>query len=101
MILGRCANKVLENHDDVLDVFVYAPLDYRIQFYKDEYNKDTNVDAEKEVKKQDSIRRKYYDHFSEYEWGAHEGYDLMVDSSIMGPEGTTDFLLDYVERVCR
>ena len=57
-----------------------------------ERNRMCEEDARYAVKKVDRQRREYYDHYTEGRWGEMEGYDLMVDSSILGIDGTAELL---------
>jgi len=95
VIVGRCADYVLrENNDNLVSVFVTAPLDYRtkraIKLYEIPEKK-----ADVEVIKQDKKRSHYYNYFTDKKWGFCENYDISVDSSILGIEGTADFIIHF------
>lgn len=91
VIIGRCANYVLRDRADLFSVFVTAPEEKRVQRIM-ERNRMCEEDARYAVKKVDRQRREYYDHYTEGRWGEMEGYDLMVDSSILGIDGTAELL---------
>ena len=55
--------------------------------------------AQAAVEKVDSQRREYYEHFSGKKWGEIDGYDLIVDSSVLGVEGTVNLLAGGFEAV--
>lgn len=55
----------------------------------------------KEVLRTDKIRRTYYQYYSEYRWGEHESYDLMIDSSVFGIDGSVDVIVDAINRKFR
>ncbi|MCH3915988.1 MAG: cytidylate kinase-like family protein [Spirochaetia bacterium] len=95
VIVGRCADYVLrENRDRLLSAFITAPLDDRmeraINLYQIPEKKATN-----EVLKNDKIRAHYYNYFTDKKWGACENYDISIDSSLLGIEGTAQFLIDF------
>jgi len=98
VIVGRCSNSVLEDRDDVLHVFVYAPIRNRIHRVMERHLIDSPEKAKKEVLRTDKIRRTYYQYYSEYRWGERESYDLMVDSSVFGIDGTVDVIIDAIHR---
>ena len=85
VIIGRCADYVLRDYDNVLSVFVHAPEDYCI-----EQAKKKLAMSEKEVKKfiqkTDKQKEEYYKHFTGREWSDARNYDLCLDSSKLGYE---------------
>ena len=98
VIVGRCSTSVLEDKDNVLNVFVYAPLSNRIKRVMDRHLIDSQDKAKKEILRTDKIRRTYYQYYSEYRWGERESYDLMVDSSVFGIDDTVDVIIDAIHR---
>jgi len=98
VIVGRCANSVLYGYADTLDVFVYAPLNDRIDRIRKRYMLDSAEKARKEIVRVDKIRRTYYQYYSEFRWGSKEGFDLMLNSSLFGIDGTVDLLADIVKK---
>ena len=46
----------------------------------------------------DAKRASYYDYYSSRTWGVASTYHLCVDSSVLGIDGTVDFVLEFVER---
>ena len=93
VIIGRCADYILRDLK-CLDVFVCAPLDYRI-------NRLTEIeglspeDAEALIRRKDRTRETYYNYYTFGNWGQASNYDLCVDSSILGIEGTADYIIDF------
>ena len=98
VIVGRCSNVVLEENLDLLNVFIYAPLEERIKRIMDRYLIDSTDKARREILRTDKIRRGYYQYYSEFRWGDREGYDLMIDSSVFGINGTVDLIANAVQR---
>lgn len=79
VIVGRCADYVLRERRDLMNVFIHAPLELRIQRAIEEYEKDANniVDI---VKKRDKQRAAFYNYFSQHKWGDSRNYHLTVNS---------------------
>ncbi len=98
LIVGRCANSVLEGREDVLNLFIYAPMDYKVKLCMERLPMSSEEQARKECAKADKHRKKYYEYFTEYQWGSKEGYDLLIDSSILGIDGTVDVLADIIKK---
>lgn len=98
VIVGRCANSVLQDYADSLDIFIYAPLERRIKRIMDRYLISYPDKARKEVLHADKVRRGYYQYYSEYRWGDREGYDLMIDSNVLGIDLTVELLADIARK---
>lgn len=94
VIVGRAADHILEDHRDVVRVFIYAPDSYRIKRLMEVYG-DTQEQAEQNIRRSDDARGAYYRSISGREWGDHRNYDLMVNSSI-GVEETAKIITDYI-----
>lgn len=96
IIVGRCADYVLFDDPDVLSIFVYAPLQKRIQ----EIANKESISLEKAktlVHKTDKARANYYNYYSNKKWASVDSYHLSVDSSRLGIESTVELLKDFVE----
>lgn len=91
VIVGRGADYVLRNHHDVLKVFIYAPLECRIQTVMERYH-FRKEEAEKVIRHMDKIRRNYYEYFTDRNWDQKEGKDLLIDSSEFGVQGTVELI---------
>ena len=98
VIMGRCADFVLRDRDNVLKIFIQAPMEDRIKRICDKYLIDIPVEAKKEIQKNDKVRRTYYQFYTDGKWGARERKDLVINSSILGIDGTVDFLKAFVEQ---
>ena len=94
VIVGRAADYVLRNYDNVIRVFVHAPLDYRIGRVMEVYG-DTPDEARRNIRRSDKARASYYRHISGKRWGKAENYELTVDSSV-GVEKAAEAILGFV-----
>lgn len=81
VILGRCADYVLDEFPNCLRVFVMAPLEERVRRAREEYHVET-VHMENYVTRQDRYRASYYNHFVGKKWGDMGNYDLCINSHI-------------------
>ena len=93
VIIGRGADYILRDEEDLLRVFVYAPDDFRIErimaIYGDSYD-----EAKKNIRRSDEARASYYKSVSGLEWGERQNYDLVVNSSL-GLEETAEYICSY------
>lgn len=96
IIIGRCADYILRDRK-CLDVFVCAPLEYRIGRLV-ESEKISSEEAEDLIRRKDRTRETYYNYYTFGAWGSASNYDLCVDSSILGIEGTADYIIDFGKR---
>ena len=81
VIVGRAADFVLREYDDVVKIFIYAPEEYRVNKVMEVYG-DTREEAIKNVHRSDEARAAYYRSISGMRWGEAHNYDLLIDSSI-------------------
>ena len=86
VIVGRCADYVLRDYDNVINVFIHAPLEDRVQRVI-ERDSIAPGKAEKRVKRFDKERANYYNFYSTKRWGVTDTYDISLDSSKFGIEG--------------
>ena len=80
VIVGRAADYVLRDRENLFRVFVRAPEPYRISRVMEVYG-DTPEEARDNIRRSDRARAAYYRHISGRRWGAAEQYDLVLDSS--------------------
>ena len=96
VIVGRCADYVLRDHENVLNVFVKAKTEDRIQRVI-KYNGADPVKAEEILRKADKQRASYYNYYATGTWGDVNNYDLCVDTGTLGIEGCVDLICKCVE----
>ena len=94
VIVGRAADHILREHEDLLRVFIYAPHDFRIGRIMEIYG-DSYEDAKKHIRRSDDARASYYKRVSGLNWGDRHNYDLVVNSSV-GLEEAADYICSYV-----
>lgn len=97
VIVGRCADYVLDNRDDVLKVFIAGDMDDRkkraIQYYEVDER-----DVEASIRKIDRNRKGYYDYYTDKKWGAAESYDVCLNTSVFGIDGCVAILKQLLEQ---
>lgn len=97
VIVGRCSDYVLRDFDNTLNVFLTSPLSVRVERICERHNLPAEK-AEALILQKDKSREEYYNYFTFGNWGVASTYDLCVDSSILGIEGTADFIIDFARR---
>lgn len=91
IFVGRCADSVLEERTDVLNVFIYADAKTRLERAMKRYG-ISEKEAMKSIQQTDKSRASYYNMNSRKKWGMKESYHLMLDSGALGIEGIVDIL---------
>ena len=81
VIVGRASDYILRDYDKVINIFIYGPLDFRINNIMEMYNDDLNS-ATEHVKKSDYSRSLYYRNISGKKWNDPKNYTMCIDSSI-------------------
>lgn len=99
VIIGRSADYVLRNYQDVVRIFIYAPKSYREKKIMEMYG-DSLEEARKSIARSDAARGAYYRSVSGREWGDPHGYELCIDASV-GEEAAADLICSYVNRMGR
>ena len=98
VIVGRTADYVLREYCPVISVFLHAPIDDRVNRIMARGDCDTREAAEKRADKANKLRAEYYNFYTDKLWGHADSYDLCIDSSLLGIEGTAQFIVEFVKR---
>ena len=96
IIVGRCADYVLRNRDNVVKVFIMADQDFRVATLAERKGINENQ-AKKLLKEVDKDRSSYYKYYTDQVWGEAENYDLCIDSGRIGVKGTVNVIKAYID----
>ena len=97
VIVGRAADYVLRDYENVVRVFIHAPKEHCIQNIVEMYG-DTKEQAALNAKHSNEARAAYYRSISGQSWGDPHNYDLCIDASI-GREKCAEIICDFCERI--
>ncbi|MFR2190008.1 MAG: AAA family ATPase, partial [Blautia sp.] len=95
VMVGRCADYALAENPNLVSVFVHAPLESRIRRIAAKYDL-TDSKAKDSILKTDKKRASYYNYYSNKKWGDAASYQLCIDSSACGIEGSVEAILNFV-----
>jgi len=95
VFVGRCADYVLRDFPDVVNVFITASVDARARLFMKEKGV-THDEAVKRIQQVESRRASYYNYYTGKHWGQADGYDLCIDSSAIGAEQTARLIASFV-----
>ena len=96
VIVGRCADYVLRENPNCVNIFIYADMAFR----KEQSVKKHGIDearAEHIINKTDKSRANYYSFYSGQKWGMAENYDLCINSSKLSEDKIVDLIIDYIK----
>lgn len=95
VIVGRCADYALAEHPNHISIYIKANMDAKIKRIQRLY--DYNADKAKDlIIKTDKKRSSYYNYYSNKKWSEAKSYDLCIDSSMLGIDGTVNLILEYI-----
>lgn len=94
VIVGRCADYILRDKEHVVNVFIHAKLESRIERAIKVYE-IAEKKAEDTCLKADKQRANFYNYYSDRKWGMCRTYDLSLDSSKLGIEGCAEQIIAF------
>ena len=95
VIVGRCADYILKDMDNVINVFIWADMKYRVHRATTMYDLPVNK-AEENIRKADKRRANYYNYHANEKWGKAENYHISIRSDIVGMDSSVDILKSYI-----
>lgn len=95
IFVGRCADYVLRDKSNCINIFLYADIDYRVKRTIEKNGVDPDR-AEQVVNKADKTRANYYSFYSGKKWGRPENYDLCINTGKLTLEQCVDLIINYI-----
>ena len=97
IIIGRCADYVLKDHDNCVHVFVCGDMDSKVQRMMHSYSLEESAAVER-IKETDKQRKKYYSYYTGGDWEAASNYDLCLNTGTMTIEEAAEQILFYLKQ---
>jgi cytidylate kinase len=97
IIVGRCSDFILADEPNVMRIYIYAPYEARIKNCVEDLHLD-ETEAKRMIKAVDEARDHYHMNYTGYLPGDIRFKEIMIDSSMLGTEGTADFLVEAVKK---
>ncbi len=98
VIVGRCADYILRDYPNCINIFIQAPLKDCVQRIIDRNPGMTKKEAEELTRKRNKMRSTYYNFYTDKVWGDAASYDLCINSGVLGSAGTAELIAAFVER---
>lgn len=96
VIVGRCADYVLKENKNLVNVFISGDMNKKVERAKTLYSIPSNK-IEEFIKKTDKKRASYYNYYSDKKWGVVSNYDLCLNSSKIGIDNTVLLIKAYID----
>lgn len=98
VFVGRCADYVLREYNNVVNIFITASMDFRVQQVMAKQNFTSPLEARRFIEQRESRRADYYNYYTGKKWGHAASYDLCIDSSILGLVDTENFIAQFIRK---
>lgn len=96
VIVGRCADYILRDRDDVFNVFIHADREYRAERIVKEYGERAKSPLDR-VDEKDKKRRVNYQYYTDRKWAVVQNYQVSLDSGVLGIDKCVDLLAELVK----
>lgn len=98
VIVGRCADYILQEYENLVSVFVHANIEQRIERIMQRYDlKEKN--AEDYINKTDKRRNSFYNFYTNRVWGSVDNYNLAIDTAQIGIKNAAEIIAEYVKKL--
>lgn len=97
VVVGRCSETVLKGREGLVSIFVTGNREAKIERTMERFQL-TREEAVIKNDRHDRTRRRYHNHYSDFKWGDSRNYDVCINSSRLGIEGTAEVLEIYIQR---
>ena len=96
IIVGRCADYILKDYDNVIKVFIWAPHNVCVETIMDMFAM-SEKEADKKIRKIDKHRSEFYHYYTCRDWDNARNYDLCLNSADLGFDGCVEAIKSYIE----
>lgn len=98
VFVGRCADYVLRDFKDVVNVFISASMDFRIGQIMARQTHLSREEVRRLIEQGEARRAEYYNYYTGKKWGYASSYDLCIDSSLLGLQPTAEIIAEFVRK---
>ena len=97
MIVGRCADMVLE---DSINIFIYSKMKDRVKRMLRLEGEADEKEMERRIREVDRKRKDYYQYYTGNTWGRAQNYHLCLESGLVGVDGCLRAVVAYLGELC-
>jgi len=99
VIIGRCADYVLRDEKNVFRLFIYGDLDHRQARVLERHPEVKPTQVIDVINKTDKRRASYYNFYTGNKWGKFDNYDMLINSSTLGIDGSVQLICASVRKL--
>lgn len=96
IIVGRCSETVLNDYECMIPIFVIGDYETKLERVMERRNMSAK-EAAQAIQRHDRSRKAYHNHYCDIKWGDSRNYEVTINSSKLGIEGTVNYLAQYIE----
>lgn len=97
IVVGRCSDFVLQDEPNIMRIYIFAPYEKRVKNCVESLKLDES-EARKMIKEVDEARERFHMHYSGFSPSDLRFKELLIDSSMLGVDGTAEFLAEAVKK---
>ncbi len=97
VIVGRCADYILDKNKDVIKIFLYTDDENKVKRAVKYYGMDKDKALNK-INKINKMREKHYNYYTNRKWKDLNNYDLAINVDKLGVSGTVDLIIDRINK---
>lgn len=101
VIIGRCADYVLRDEENVLKIFIYSDIETREKRIRERYPDIKSSQVLDVINKTDKRRASYYNFYTGNKWGKYDNYDLAINAATFGVEKTAELIADFAKNLIK
>lgn len=95
VIVGRCSETILKEYEGLIPIFVMGDYDHKLERVMERRNFSAK-EAALAINRHDKKRKAYHNRYCDIKWGDSRNYDICINSSRLGIDGTVEALADYI-----
>ena len=96
VVLGRCSETILKDREGLVSIFVVGDKETKLNHAMEKFG-ISREEAVFKCERHDRSRRRYHNHYSDFKWGDSRNYDMCINSSRLGMEGTAGIIEDFIK----
>ncbi len=99
VVIGRCADYVLRDEPNLLRLFIYGDLNHRQSRVLERHPELKSSQVIDVINKTDKRRSSYYNFYTGNKWGKYDNYDMAINSSTLGIDGTAELIAEFAKKM--
>lgn len=96
VVVGRCSETILKDREGLVSIFIVGDKETKINHTMEKFG-ISHEEAVTKSERHDRSRRRYHNHYSDFKWGDSRNYDMCINSSRLGMEGTAGIIETFIK----